>query len=86
MPRTASRRQPLWPADWASRLSTAVACAMATDAAGPRGSGPELAVGNGGDDADPVKSLAAAASEIVDGLNEAATDVGDSSLEASPMS
>ena len=35
-----------------------------------------------GDDADPVKSLAAAAREIADGLNEAAIDVGDSGLDA----
>ena len=38
--------------------------------------------GDGGDvAADPVKSLSEAASEIADNLNEAAVDVGDSSLD-----
>ena len=37
---------------------------------------------DGSDGADPVRSLSAPASEIADDLNEAAADVGDSSLDA----
>ena len=51
----------------ASRLRTAVACAMTMGIVG--------FVSACGKDADPVKSLAAAASEIAGDLNEAAIDV-----------
>ena len=70
MPRTASRQQPRWAAGRASELFTAVACAMAIGIVGF-----VSACGDGGNDADPVKSLSAPASEIADDLNEAAIDV-----------
>ena len=78
MPRAASRQQPRWAAGGASRLLAAVACAMALGSVGLV----SACGGHGGDGADPVRSLSAPASEIADDLNEAAADVGDSSLDA----
>lgn len=61
MPRPASPRQPRWATGRVSRLLMAVACAMAMGVVG-------LVSACGGNDADPVKSLSAAASEIADDL------------------
>ena len=61
-----------------SRLLTAVVCVMAMGIVGLV----SACGGHSGDGADPVKSLSAPASEIADDLDEAAADVGDSSLDA----
>ena len=75
--------------DWSAILAGAEAEVLAEVVPGLIGCAPELlflddeAVPSDGDggDADPVKGLSEAASEIADDLNEAAIDVGDSSLD-----